>query len=114
MEKYGRTPEMRNENVPPNIFLMRQFYDPYTHELTPELKGVCYCNNILNPALITTKCKSCGVYLHYECVEKNKDQPCPVCNGKVAGKNNQLFPPTKRISSESSQKIDSSPGSVFY
>ena len=81
MEKYSVTTKESSpsQKVPPNVFFTRQSYDTATDAAIPSLKPVCYCNTILNPNDPTSRCKNCGVYLHYFCIENNKNKPCPVC-----------------------------------
>ena len=56
-------------------FLLRQTYDPTTHQFLPELSKVCLCLEFLNPDLNYFTCNVCRVTYHNSCV----GEACPDC-----------------------------------
>jgi Transcription factor S-II (TFIIS), central domain len=56
-------------------YLLRQTYDPITHQFHPELTKVCLCLEYLNPDLEYFICSLCTVTFHYTCV----GETCPNC-----------------------------------
>ena len=82
MKKYAGKDK---SEIPLNIFFTRQAYNWEINEITPHLRPMCYCKEILNPCDPVIKCRSCGTYLHKICLKENSEKPCPICFMNIGG-----------------------------